>query len=375
MRAFAFVSLVTRLVADELHDLGPDQEVHHVGEGVEAVVGDEGGQAVLAGGGPRREEAAEAHPHERNAIGVDVRALEEPVDGRGDDFVPVRAEEQLLVTKGAALSGPGKGEHVVATSGGGRAAAEVQLLLGAVEAAVVQERGPGAVGIAAGGMRRPQIGRDPPPGQRGVLVGEPHLLRRGVHQLRSVGEAVDGEPSHFADFGVIRRVNPQVELAHTVVVARPQVGLPGADRVPFGGAAIGVGVNPFGERPPLGVPGSQVAVGDPARRAGHFADVGAAVWGVAESPERLEGEGLVVEDGSSGRCWFGRNGRCHSAPVAEEASSPYGATRPKAVVPFGTRRLVAASSAAPGRGDPQLMRRVRESGRGVGQMARLCPAR
>ena len=191
-----------------------------------------------------------------------------------------------------------------------------------------QERRPGTVRVAAGGMSRPEICRDPPPGQRGVLVGESHRLGRGVHQLRGAGEAVDGELAHFADFGVIRRVDAQVELAQPVVVAGPQVGLPGADGVPFGGAAIGVGVNPFGERPPLGVPGGLVAVGDPARRAGDFADVGAAVWGVAEGPERLEGEGLVVENRPSGRCWFGRDGRCHGAPVAEEASSPYGATRP-----------------------------------------------
>ena len=150
--------------------------------------------------------------------------------------------------------------------------------------------------------------------------------------MRGAGEAVDREPAHFADFGVIRRVDTQVELAQPVVVAGPQVGLPGADGMPGGGAAIGVGVNPLGERPPLGVPGGLVAVGDPGRRAGDFADVGATVGGVAEGPERLEGEGLVVENRPSRRCWFGRDGRCHGAPAAEEASNPYGATRPKAVV-------------------------------------------
>ena len=101
---------------------GPTRRYTSVGERVEAVVGDQGGQAVLGGGGPGREQAAEAHPHERDPIGVHVRARQEPVDGRGDHGVPVRAEEQLLVAKGAALSGAGKGEHVVAASGGGRAA-------------------------------------------------------------------------------------------------------------------------------------------------------------------------------------------------------------------------------------------------------------
>src|SRR5450755_2403332 len=61
----------------------------------------------------------------------------------------------------------------------------------------------------------------------------------------------------------------------------PQVGLPGADAMTGGGAAIGVGADPFGERPPLGVPGGLVAVGDPARCAGYLADVGTAVRGVA----------------------------------------------------------------------------------------------
>jgi hypothetical protein len=104
-------------------------------------------------------------------------------------------------------------------------------------------------------MSRPQICRDPPPGQRGVLVREAHRLGRRVHQLRSPGEAADRELAHFADERVIGWASAQVELAHPVVVARPPVGLPGADGVPCGGAAIGVGVDPIAERPPLWVPG------------------------------------------------------------------------------------------------------------------------
>ena len=146
MRAFAFVSLVSRPSPTSFVTSGPTRRCTSVGERVEAVVRDEGGHTMLGGGGSRSKEAAEAHPHERDAVGVHVRARQEPVDRRGDHGVPVRAEEQLLVAKGAALSGASKGEHVVATSGGGRAAAEVQLLLGAVEATVVQERRPGAVG-------------------------------------------------------------------------------------------------------------------------------------------------------------------------------------------------------------------------------------
>ncbi len=234
---------------------------------------------------------------------------------------------------------------MVATPGGGRATAEVQLLLGAIEAAVVQKRRTWTVGVATRRMRRPQICRDPPPGQRGVLVGEAHPLGRRFHQLRGAGEAVDGELANFADFGVIRRADAQVELAQPVVVACPQVGLAGADGVPCGGTAIGVGVDPVGERPPLRVPGGLVAVGDPARRAGDLADVGATVGGVAEGPERLEGEGLVVEDCPSRRSCFGRGGRCHSAPVAEEAQVPYGATSRKRSS-YSDRRLLGRSAKA-----------------------------
>jgi hypothetical protein len=65
--------------------------------------------------------------------------------------------------------------------------------------------------------------------------------------------------------------------------------------VPVGGASIGVGLDSFGKRPPFGVPGSLVAVGDPACRASDLADVGSTVWGVTKGPERFEREGLVFE--------------------------------------------------------------------------------
>ena len=137
----------------------------------------------------------------------------------GSDGGPNRAEEQLLVTTGASLSGTGKGEDRVATSDCGRAVGEEQLLLGAVEAAVDQEPWPRTVGITAGGMSSAEFCWDPPPGQGGVLVGVSHRLGRAAHQLGSVSKAVDGELAYFVHLGVIHRVDAEVELAQSVVVA------------------------------------------------------------------------------------------------------------------------------------------------------------
>ncbi len=116
----------------------------------------------------------------------------------------------------------------------------------------------------------------------GSMSGVFELFRGGPLQLGRKAPA----SSAWADFQRPVLLLREVELAQPVVVAGPQVGLAGADGVPFGGAAIGVGANPFGERPPLGVPGGQVAVRDPGRRAGDFAQVSATVWGVAEGPVR-----------------------------------------------------------------------------------------
>ena len=164
MRAFAFVSLATRPSPTSFMTLGPDQACtrrRRTSRGRRTRSGRPHDARRRRPGARRR--PPKLIPMRRDRVGVHVRACQEPVDGRRDNGFPIRAEEQLLVTKGAALSRAGKGEDVVATSGGGRAAAEVQLLLGAVEAAVEQECRPGTVWVTAGGMRRSQIGWDPPP--------------------------------------------------------------------------------------------------------------------------------------------------------------------------------------------------------------------
>jgi len=138
--------------ADELHDLEPDPR-YKLSATSRAVVRDEAATRCSVAAA-RARGAAEAHPHEGDTIGVHVRAREEPVDGRVT-AASSPAEEQLLVTKGAALSGPGKGENVVTTSGGGRAAGKVQLLLGAVEAPWNKSVGRGPSGHRRG-MSRPR---------------------------------------------------------------------------------------------------------------------------------------------------------------------------------------------------------------------------
>ena len=55
MRAFAFVSLVTRSSPMSFMISGPTMRYTSVGERVEAVVCDQGGHTMLGGGGPGRE--------------------------------------------------------------------------------------------------------------------------------------------------------------------------------------------------------------------------------------------------------------------------------------------------------------------------------
>ncbi|MFE9847110.1 hypothetical protein [Streptomyces goshikiensis] len=96
----------------------------------DAVDGDQGGEAVLVGRRPPGEYAAHAAPEERDAAVVDLGQRFDEVHDRGDDVLPVRAEDGVLVVAGAGLPGAVEGQDGVPAFRGGQRAAEVALLAG-----------------------------------------------------------------------------------------------------------------------------------------------------------------------------------------------------------------------------------------------------
>jgi len=120
----------------------------------------------------------------------------------------------------------GKGEHVVATSA---AAAPPAKYSSSSCCRSLRGREGSAGPSGSPPLDSPsEICWNPPAGQRGVLVGKLHLRRRGI--ISCAAEAkLSTEAVYFANFGVIRRIDAQVERAEPVVVARSQVGLAGAD--------------------------------------------------------------------------------------------------------------------------------------------------
>lgn len=193
----------------------------YLAEVVDAVDGDQGGEAVLEGGGSGGEYAAHAAPEECDAAVVDLGQGFGEVDDGGDDVLPVGAEDQALVVAGAGLSGAVEGQDGVAAFDGGQCAAEVEFLGGAVEAAVHDQGRAGSAGV---------VGPVEVAGQGGVLVGDADRLDDGGEQCRRRSEA-----GHAAVVGVVvagvARVAVQEELGRPVVVRGAQEPVPGADRV------------------------------------------------------------------------------------------------------------------------------------------------
>jgi hypothetical protein len=75
---------------------------------VDAIVGDEGGEALFKRGGARCKIAAEADAHERDTFRIDTRQCEREVDYGGYDLLPVVAEGWALAMDGPYWPGPSK---------------------------------------------------------------------------------------------------------------------------------------------------------------------------------------------------------------------------------------------------------------------------
>ena len=86
----------------------------------------------LEGGGAGREQAAEAHPHERDPLRIDPRQLQGEVDHRRDDLLPVGTEGEALAMQRPELPRTVKGERVQAALGRRARAAEMHLFRRAV---------------------------------------------------------------------------------------------------------------------------------------------------------------------------------------------------------------------------------------------------
>ena len=253
---------------------------------MDAVVEDERGDAVLEGGGPGDEIAAQAVAEEDDLVGRDLVAGQGVIDDRGDDRFPVGAHDQFLVAEHSALSGAVEGQHVVSPPQRGGGDDEVRLLPGGVVSAVVDDGRARRAGV----VDEEQVGR-----QGGVLIGDGHVLDRGVEQSGRRGEGValaGGQQRHLRVSGGLLE---QEGRGRAVVVRCPQQDFPGADAVPGREGLLADFRQPLRGGLPRLVPAGLVTLPDTARRGENLAEVGPAVGGEPGGAQRLEGEGLVVE--------------------------------------------------------------------------------
>ncbi len=117
---------------------------------VDAVHRHAGSQAVLEGGGSRRQQPAHRQTEKPDPGWVDAGPGQHPVQDRGDDMFPVGTKYQALEAAGGGLAGPVEGQHVIAAFLPGGRAEPVQFFAGAVESAVHDHGRP-----TAGSMRVP----------------------------------------------------------------------------------------------------------------------------------------------------------------------------------------------------------------------------
>src|SRR5467141_294891 len=81
---------------------------------VEAIVGNQGGEAFFEGRGPWRQLTAQAPAHQRNLLGVDARLLQQKIDHRRDYLLPVRTKDQAFAMHWPELPRAVEGQHIVA---------------------------------------------------------------------------------------------------------------------------------------------------------------------------------------------------------------------------------------------------------------------
>ena len=140
-----------------------------------AGIGDQGGDAMLEGGGAGRQEAAEAPAGQGDLRRVDLRPRQGVVDDRADDVLPVGADVDAVLDEVAPLPGTIEEQHVVAAADRRRRVGEVHLLDGGVVAVGVDDRRPRLAGVVDGD----EIARQALP-----LEGDLDRLDRDIAQAR-----------------------------------------------------------------------------------------------------------------------------------------------------------------------------------------------
>jgi hypothetical protein len=257
---------------------------HSFGRVVHAVDGDHGGESRFVRRCPRGEHPAEADPHQRDPVVVDAGEGGEVVEHGADHVLPVRAQRQAAAVDRTGLSRAVEGQRVVPAVKRRQPAQVVQFLGAAVETVVHHH----------GRTREPVVGRPvEPPLQHGPLVGDPHRFDHGPVQARRRREARGTALVGVVDPG-ITGITVEEELGGAVVRRRAQHAVAGTDPVSGVQTGLRLGLHAVGGGSPRGVPALVVTGRDLLGRGEHLTDIGSAVGGVPEDPQRLEPELRVI---------------------------------------------------------------------------------
>lgn len=211
-------------------------------------VGDQGGDPVFFGRGPGRQEATPTPAHQHDPLWVHLGSGQQPVDLRGDNGLPVGAEDQTLFDQWPALARTVDQQHGVTAPQRRPATAEIGLFLGAVVPTHQHHRG----------ERSRAVGPQEVTLQCRLRIGYLDNLRREIAEFETALKGVALPPVGLDQPRGGGRPE-QKDPGRAVVGRGAEVPRVGADPLARGPTGFRVGVDSVRQRRPLGTPGVLVA--------------------------------------------------------------------------------------------------------------------
>ncbi len=240
---------------------------------------------MVEGSSSRCQVAAEADSHEGNSIRINLAQVLGKINHWRYCSLPVRPEGHPLYSDHLTLARPLEDQHVISPIDSEFCHPEVQLFTSSVKAGMNdQSRPTGAVAV-----HQTQVA-----GEGGVLERNADRPDEAAGEVCCLNEAVMALLPGGHNPRIIG-IDVQVESGVPVVVRGPQEGFLCADLMSTGQELLGSTLQPGGSSVPLAVPALSIAIFDAKSRVQTFVDVCASARCIADGPEELEVELLILK--------------------------------------------------------------------------------